>query len=426
MAEATGQEPGPSTAVVEPLGTFPLDWNAQGDEWTHRLEQSLPRHHLGLAGLTAQSEGAETTFEIRLRSDSEELASVVTGRSTSGSMELVANLTDADEELASKLVRSVREAFEALGRSESFAWDAIIGHPPHRIESSDVRLSAPTVVDGLRLESAEELLVDVRQDPTRLGSRELRRSVPIIVGGSSSAYSLEAASHQAARQLRTLCGVLSVAWGTGFCVRMAVQPSRGGRLPIQQLSTAGMDLDLDQDFLRLRGRLVEVPDWALLAPKRIRDRPWLVHSLDSYLEGTELMMQHPSLALICFTSAIEAVAVRIYRLERCETCGNEYGIAAAFRATLRRVVSEDAASRLDHLYGRRSVTVHEGRLHGPEPSQGALGWPAFSGDTSWLFQAEVMHLADAARVVLTWALSTPDFPTRRGPLPLPDEFKTSP
>ena len=118
-----------------------------------------------------------------------------------------------------------------------------------------------------------------------------------------------------------------------------------------------------------------------------------------------LMMQHPSLALICFTSSIEAVAVRIYRLERCEKCGNESGIAAAFRATLRRVMPEDAASRLDHLYGRRSVTVHEGRLHGPEPEQGALGWLGFGADSSMVFQAEVMRLHKAAQAVLTWALS---------------------
>lgn len=131
----------------------------------------------------------------------------------------------------------------------------------------------------------------------------------------------------------------------------------------------------------------------------------LKHALLMYHESVVLEREHPSVSLVCLTSATEALAARRSpKREKCVTCGQITGSTARFRSVLAEVLPFDKAKDVAGAYAYRSKTVHEAAMHGDSgytylPSDFHL--PQNSGD----FRELQWRLSGACRELLLRELS---------------------
>jgi hypothetical protein len=120
------------------------------------------------------------------------------------------------------------------------------------------------------------------------------------------------------------------------------------------------------------------------------------------------MARHPSLAAVSFVASVETIAGKLFKFERCKQCANRRGLGAGFKAALRKVLSEEKAAALDHVYGARSKTVHAGKLHGGEATPGILFRGPWSRNNADDFRWRTLfRLQEATRLLLTWAIANP-------------------
>lgn len=299
---------------------------------------------------------------------------------------------------------------------EEIPWTAIIGHGPERISGGPSRLTTEVSIGPMRLVSTEQVLVepDVTQQRT-LSSWGIQYSVPMRVSGSSRGYNWAAASVRAARDLHTLCGLLSVVADETIILRETPGPAAWGErvvppgLPWHQPSSGPDTFDLSSaTTLTLPERLDSA--WA-----RVQQEPVLLAALDTYLEGIQAMPRHPSFAAVSFVASVETIASKLFKFKRCKECSNRLGLGAGFKAALRKVVSEEEATALDPLYGARSKTVHAGTLHGGETTPGILFRGPWSQDKAGDFRWRTLwRLRGATRLLLAWCIANP-WPT---PVPI--------
>jgi len=104
--------------------------------------------------------------------------------------------------------------------------------------------------------------------------------------------------------------------------------------------------------------------------RRLVAHPWLAAAVTSYHEGVQAALKHPSLALVAYIAAIEAVSSRLLAASRCTECQSSTHIRARFQATIRLVRDDATAAFLGAAYRPRSKTVHQGILHGGELRRG--------------------------------------------------------
>ena len=150
--------------------------------------------------------------------------------------------------------------------------------------------------------------------------------------------------------------------------------------------------------------MVELPTWPDDAAALLLKKPWLAPALDGYLEGVYARPEHPFLALICFTSAVESVATRIFYEEVCPECRSRRNVRRIYTEGLRVLLGREAAARLDNEYVARSKTAHTGKLHGIEAMRGVPMFLDWSGADEVPFYGRVWRTEAAAREVLLPAL----------------------
>jgi hypothetical protein len=320
----------------------------------------------------------------------------------------------ADDRLIEVLSASVRVATARLGEQGiEHQWTAIISYATDRIGGIEKTLSGDAMVGHMRLESTNVIFMEPNVSLMRsLSAWGMCSSVPIRVRGSSRGFNWEAANVEAARDLNTLCGIISVAWGAPIVVREASAPVEWGerQVPAYPPWFQGSDL---QPPSSLESRSSEaLPRWVDEAWARVHEKTFLIDALNACLEGMQLVGQHPSLAAVALTSSVETIAARLYKLPKCSQCPNRLGIASAFRETLRRVTDPETDKILEPVYSARSKTVHAGRFHGGETAPGVIFAPPWGVEPSRDFRWQILWRLQSTTVrLLKWAL-TNDLPPK--------------
>jgi hypothetical protein len=283
-----------------------------------------------------------------------------------------------DSERIVALRQAAKNATETLGAAgDTYTWTALIGHPTDTILAHHIRLDSEISIGSMRLESTGIVYEEVgpAQNPS-YSSWTMSASVPIRVHGTSRGFDWPSASITAARDLRLLCALLSVAWDTALTVRESAAPLDWGvRTPPERPPWRREDA-APQDRAGLPGTVPEVPPWLEEAWSRLLNDNRLQSALNIYLEGAYVESRHSSLAAVAYTACVETIAEKLYKLESCSQCGMKFGITRSFKAAIGLVCSDEDARLLDAVYGARSRTVHSGRLHGEETVPGAesLTW----------------------------------------------------
>lgn len=291
-----------------------------------------------------------------------------------------------------------------------FRWTAIIGPTPDGVGADG--LAEAAMVGPLRLRPGGVRLVEYA--PSQLPSffsRNVFWSWPAIVEGTARSYSWRAASQVATRDLVRLCTLLSVAWRRAWRIRQAPIEGDGSSLVIPEYTPFEQHTPTHDDIQHTEAL---VPEWATGAWEVARGG-MARNALTAYYEGLLVEDSHPSLALLAFVAAIEAVGKELHPTAR---------PTERFQRALRLVAFEPEADVLRRAYAARSETVHEAAIHGSELARGAPSLPSFFGlDPFSRFELEVvgqlnrlsrnlLHLALKGELESAQPLATP---TERDP-----------
>jgi hypothetical protein len=149
-----------------------------------------------------------------------------------------------------------------------------------------------------------------------------------------------------------------------------------------------------------------VPDWLDAAWSILDGDPSIEDALLVYHQGLILQQEdRESFAMIAFVASIEAIGLKLGRLERCSKCGTMIGSSRRFRQALALVVPDEERRKTlaKMVYDQRSTTAHRGRLHGTEAAPGTLAWAAGSflaRDPVWEFTSRLHQIRTASRNLL--------------------------
>jgi hypothetical protein len=408
-----GQSPWTYSWVRE-LGVESLVTESSGDEWFHRLAECV----LAKGGqVTRRLKDATTGPFIEVN------GTLHNGESTDtrllvwpidGGLALFAGGRDEppDEEACSLWLDAARCATTRLGlEGEPQHWSALIGPPQPRVGGSEATLGETVAIGPFVLEPQHRPFRESwpSRPPSLLG-RALNLSWFIGVEGQHAGYNWPIAGRRAAFDIHRLCTLLSVAGVGPTVLREAPAPLEWGRRTVPETNP----------WEPMPGQLGDHPTPAIWTPpswlddawNRVQSMPWLAHALSAHHEGLRAQYEHPSLALVAFIGAIEAVSNRMWIVHRCEACGGHIGIAARFRATLRVVLPPDDADFLGRAYKPRSKTVHEGHLHGGEATAGVYSIGLFSPDSALTFEWGVVYRMGRASEALLMRAVSGGLPTK--------------
>lgn len=404
---------------TDEVGRYLVNFGEQGDEWMSRLGSEIASRVAGVQVAGHKYDQTTTPFVLITMSTADKTVDESLLLLDTGT-DLVVFLAGNNGPNGDRLER-FREAAEVatarLGdEGDEHNWTAIIGHPAERVGGTEIRLESDVQVGPFLLESTGTIFKEPGslQTPSYAGWT-IHASVPIRVHGVNRGFSWPAASLRAARDLRLLSALLSVAWRTTLIVRESPAPLDWGVRTVPDHSPWFAD-SVSIDAADLPGHVVESSSWLSDAWSRASSEDYLQAVLDIYLEGASAETFHPSLAAVAYTACVETLAGRLYKLERCETCRSPIGNARSFRAAIRLVLPEQDAGILDAVYGARSKTVHAGRLHGDETVPGALPLGIFSNSTHDFRWRTLWNLRGAATRLTALALKG-ELPPRA---PLPD------
>lgn len=376
-----------------------LDWQTQGDEWLHHLMTALgetvPMTGHGRS-LRTELDGLPYPPHYEIRATSETLTSALRVVFLEGGLFLF--LTGDGKPTGSQIdpwIRAVQAARERLGKLlETFAWYGIIGPAP-TIEETVAIESGP--VGPLRLEpTGKHYLEWIATSMPSLFSRQGFGWWPVIVHGESVGFDWFKAGQVAARDLRRLCGLLSIATERAWTLRQA--PAHPVPDEIELPAVAPWSPTSDPVVPDTPGKTVPLPDWATQAWSRVESDPDLEGTLSSHLEGLLMEATHPSFAMVAFVGAIETLGARVTA---------EASSRKRFQAALSMVVAADEAKRLTEAYGRRSGTAHAGKLYGSEGVFNFLSYPSmFLPDPAFQFAfGELRKVREASSSLLKLALT---------------------
>ncbi|GHS86706.1 hypothetical protein AGMMS50218_07090 [Actinomycetota bacterium] len=402
------------------LGTYPIAWYQAGDEWLYRFGVALAETSPVVAVSGSKFDSTTGHFvEVSLTIDGIPSDSrVLVGPTHDSAVVLIAGPREPEASLAEQVARSARLATEGMGDiGPEFEWAAVIGHPGDRVGGMEKRLTAPGSVGPLMIASSGVAYESPGREQPSMSSWSVHRSTPMIVSGRSRGYSWQAASLTAARDLRTLCGLLSIAWDCDLEVLEGAAPLEWGarhvpaRPPWFSAPVGVVEPTRDEH----PGDPVTVPEWTEGAWGRAAANARLTSAIDAYLEGAYAAQRHPSLAVVAYIASIETIADLRFKRSTCAECGSG-DIARSFRTIIREVLDETEAAQLDTVYTARSKTVHAGRLHGGETLPGVFQVGFWSNRETQDFRWRALwSLKRAARLVLERSVAA-DLP-RRVPLP---------
>jgi hypothetical protein len=358
-------------------GVEPIDWEAASDEWLHHLSERLtqdPRRirvSQTLFDMTTQpfieiaavsADGGPIDTRLLLVPTKAGLLTFFGGREA-----------EVDESDCDAWAEAAKAATRDLGSGEQqFEWTAIIGSPVERMGGTESALSGPAVIGPFTLSAMAHPLREAWSQPGNpsLGSWSTGSSWPILVSGHNRGYDWNKAGRAAAFDLELLCALLTVASDHDcFVVREGLAPLDWGTRTAPE-TLPWQCLPAEPEKQEDRSTAWSLPTWTAQAWEHLVAHPWLAAAVTSYHEGAQAALKHPSLALVAYIAAIEAVSSRLLVASRCTECGSTKHIRARFQAALRLVRDDATAAFIGNAYRPRSKTVHQGILHGGELRRG--------------------------------------------------------
>jgi hypothetical protein len=342
------------------------------DQWLHQVQRCLSEQVAGYKATGYRVDDTTRPFvELTATKDAATVGTclLVVRLNNLVAVFLGGRDSDQDEAASEAWALAARCATESLGSpGQQFEWAALLGPPTPMIPGTEVLLAAPIQVGPFRL-SPLSAQVHERWIPTMYPSMHsygIAHWWPILVEGASDGYSWQAASAKAAFDLHRLSALASLGLGLCLVVRESPRPRNYG-LPSPPDRLGGLD---ERSAAPTEPRIVlPFPAHLQHAWAELEKRPWLAAALGAYHEGLRTQLEHPSLALVAFIAAVEALSNRIFDESKCPTCHAHEHVAARFRSTLKLAV--DDAEVLGAAYGPRSRTVHQGKLHGIETTPGS-------------------------------------------------------
>jgi hypothetical protein len=407
-----------------------VDWARDGDEWLSQLRSLIAIRSLESFG----GDNSELLDVIQCEADDPRLLSTLrAARSSDGQIECVIIADDDAAEVQEKLTDQIGPwrdaAFEAAARVGTLTpgvWNAVLGPRPQLHTGwvaigADLRpsaLSVESLVGTVRLLPASVLLNETPDaHPDWIGEDRFPfASWPMIVEGVASSFAeypdLPANrwpmdGQSARREAHRVAALVSLAWDECWIVRRG--PARiavGERI---EISHPAADCQVDKRAhvagpTKYRER--ELPGWLDAAWHALDGNPDLAGALSAYYEAQQLDTAHPSAAFLLYVTALERVGVDLAKPQRCPTCKMVPGATARFRTALSTVMTESEAKELTKTaYGRRSLTAHQGTLHGSEHTLGALPDSDFRIHDAQRFEDdELAEIRRTARAVLVRVL----------------------
>jgi hypothetical protein len=404
-------------STFEVIATLPLLWEADFEEWVSHFTAALTEanattRHGGHAG------GARVwQLHLRLPAPPHTQYNMLVIPDDDGTIALLCDeAQNVPQDIVSEWRAAIDSATAATGKKrQPHSWTAILGPPVARTSDRRFILGRQASFGPFHFESTNKPLRDlspgsIPQAPS-LGGGTLSVSVPILVRASHSSYSWDVAARTGARELHQACGILSVAWGACVTVRESPRPLEWGVAHVPD-RLFWVPEELNSANVSESSEPLEIPDWADTAWKAVQNKPWLSHAVAAFHEGMRASHVHPSLALIAFVASIEAVSQRVFHESLC-SCGTHEDVAAKYRETLKLVLPENEAIELGESYKPRSHTVHQGRLHGYEPTVGHFEMNLWGNSQGAAFQWTTLRRTESAsRMLLTRALKG-ELPTKR-------------
>lgn len=389
-----------ATGPQELIATTHIDFGKHGAHWHELFSQALQRSgaRIQVDYLERSSSVDETT--VRLLIDGSPAIDVALKIKTSQKPAEVFLLGGSlsNERTLIALRESINIAISEFGRStQHFKWTAALTQAPQVIHRP-TRLTSRIDVGELSIEPMDDVFSDVDWPGRPLeGTYRIHRSIPILVRGKTQATSWESASAKADLTLDRLCGLLALSWTPPYEVATSpIRDTHGVASP--RKSRAGICLaEHDREH---------AVAWETHPPLLCTSEAWArLHStvafqnaLDAFLEGLKLEEKHKALALVAYVASVEGISNVVFDREK------DADIAKSFKATLRIVLSEAQAQRLDGVYSWRSKTVHQGRLHRTEDLASRLLASVFTNDALPNLRTLLPELRSAARQLLIEAL----------------------
>lgn len=266
--------------------------------------------------------------------------------------------------------------------SDCTPWWALIGPPPSPTPMGVIvaphdkgrRLASLMALGPVQLRDGERRFVQyTRSEPRTLDGWTEHESWPIIVEGSSQVESGLEFDHEAAMQVRRAAMLVSLAWGEPWHVRS--QPKLVKNLPPSVPDSDPPPPPFMAQRVEVGSGPTPLPEWLTTAWGELEADEWIARSLLLWHEGFLVEPSHPSLSLLAYTAAVEAVSKSSWVTAISNDAQPAAGPTARFESTIRLVAGDPEGEEvLRELgwYGRRSKTVHDGTLHGHELGAGPL------------------------------------------------------
>ncbi|WP_157968484.1 hypothetical protein [Streptomyces geranii] len=377
-----------------------FNWSEKGEQWLSQLSRTAEEVFGGCVNLRAEGRNELQRIEAELTaSDAAMDARLIVDLQSDKNPEfMLAGNSDSPNDREVAIWKEIAEKAKVdMGRARhQFPWAAIIGQTPSFPAGGEsILLDHSGKVSSLRITPSGKRLREAHPCPGLLGRFTASESNLIVVRSKSEAHDWWKARELASTELSKLAGILSVAWGVCVGIRQLPVP-----LEIEQLEIPDEIPGIFGDAIPEKNagvgehdRKVSLPSWVQGAWHVVGKSKKVHAAVSMYMEGQRIEEQHPSMSLVAFTSAIEAVSLEIFSVDKNKE------IAAAFRETLKLAVGTEIAGNISSAYGRRSLTVHKGRLHGNEFMPGAFPI-SFTTPPSREFSIILGLMHDASRRLL--------------------------
>lgn len=406
-----------SFEYVEHIHEVKFNFSQHGNAWLSDFTEALTATGSQIEFLHVQLDSTINGSQFHLKANGQNLDTVLLARESENKVifEAVSRIP-LDRQVVEILRDVVPESVKSAKRTtQHFQWSGLLSQVPQSIGEDPTFLKGSFKIGDLTLEAVKTVFYDaVPSSPIGhvLGSTfRVNQSIPIRVKGHTQASSWDNAAADATRTLRTLCGLLALAWPQSYELADPPMPLSSGER--QGRSTrAGVTLQDQSAHEAVDWIAHPIPEWLSSAWNKLSTSPQLRAAVDAFLEAKYLQERHQSMALVAYTASIEAIAKQLYELKRCDNCKSVLGLAESFRSAIREVLPEQQAQELARLYGRRSKTVHEGRLHGTESKPTFSMLDIFASDYFSNFSTQLPQLARAARELIVRAL-TEELPPKR-------------
>jgi hypothetical protein len=389
-----------------------IDWAANGDRLLHLLLEELPNEIADLQGYQmgwtppTETEPAYFDFFVTSRQLTSHLC--IIPLSNGSALPLIRINGDAHEGQFDPWERAFSRAIQHLDDEQpAREWWAVIGATTDF--RADQALRQPVELGGLTLTPSQNAFEEMVESVVpSMGSWSVQHSYPVVVHGANSGYSFPVTQEAAADRLGRLCAALSIAWDGCWQIRQSPQqfPLDPARLPRSRTPSAGSD----ESGNNWSKEEVDAPDWLETALEVMKRDGRILTAARAHHQGMMMEVRSPSYALLAYVAAIEGIGARYVSLEKCKCCTActvTTGAARRFRSALGMVLPPEDVKRISKAYTHRSLTAHEGQLHGGEDLFGALPEPrVFSEQESRYFRHQrVWPLRNASRQLLLLGLT---------------------